>query len=69
MGDHSDWAEIVPEMKCEIIDEREPETTCNGVGVHLPKIGHMVNYSCDLVKIPLKIPDRLLPKWGGPPSS
>ena len=45
MGDHSDWAEIDPEMKCEIIDEREPETTCNGVGVHLPMIGHMVNYS------------------------
>ena len=47
--------EIVPEMKRKTIDEREPETVCNGVEMYLVMIGHRANYSCDLVKIPLKI--------------
>ena len=53
MCDHCDCSEIAPEMKREIIDEREPETVCNGVEMYLVMIGHRANYSCDLVKTPL----------------
>ena len=36
--------------------------TWNGVGVHLAMTGHMANYSCDLLKIPLKPSWRIVPK-------